>query len=231
MSAALLYRWPDAAAFGRVVPKTKFYEHGAVSNAVRERFVADVERITWAFKLAESTVRLRPATDVPEIQVFVIDAKHDDVTDSVLAAIDAAVQTQVIFEINANVAERPRTRMVAAPKQLTDKRPKLGAYYSGDWCDTDHERQALPTAVDLSAMYTALLAPLLPVPLRTGEAVGDAADRASEVGRIEREIAALNKRIRNEPQFNRQVELRRRVNEHTATLATLIEPSSSGGGV
>ncbi|MEI2827119.1 MAG: hypothetical protein V9F04_12480 [Dermatophilaceae bacterium] len=29
----ILYRWPEAAKFGRRVPKEKFYEHGAVSTA------------------------------------------------------------------------------------------------------------------------------------------------------------------------------------------------------
>ena len=32
----VLYRWPEAAKFGRRVPKEKFYEHGTVSTAVRE---------------------------------------------------------------------------------------------------------------------------------------------------------------------------------------------------
>ena len=32
----VLYRWPANAAFGRTVPKAKFYEHGNVRTALRE---------------------------------------------------------------------------------------------------------------------------------------------------------------------------------------------------
>ena len=71
----VLYRWPDSAKFGKTIPKTKFYEHASVSTAVRGRFVAEVDRITWAYKLAESTINLAGTTEVPEIQVLVIKAK------------------------------------------------------------------------------------------------------------------------------------------------------------
>ena len=55
---ALLYRWPQAAKFGRAVPKTKFYEHATIGLAIKDKFVSDVRRITWAYKLAESTINL-----------------------------------------------------------------------------------------------------------------------------------------------------------------------------
>ena len=34
MAELVLFRWPLAAAFGRTVPKTKFYEHGNVRTAL-----------------------------------------------------------------------------------------------------------------------------------------------------------------------------------------------------
>jgi len=95
---ALLYRWPAGAQFGRVVPKNKFYERGQVTTAVKDKFVDEVQRITWAFKLAESTINLPGTKALPELQVFQVDAKSDDVSDGVLTAIDKAVKTPIIFE-------------------------------------------------------------------------------------------------------------------------------------
>ena len=130
---ALLYRWPTAAEFGRVVPKTKFYEHASLGSAVKDRFVSDVQRITWAYKLAESTINLPGSGEVPEIQVFEIDAKEDDVAEGVLAAIDKAVRTPIIFEISRGEGADGAIRMVAAHKQLGTGAPKLGPYFSTDW--------------------------------------------------------------------------------------------------
>src|SRR4051794_9967060 len=96
----LLYKWPKAAAFGRVVPKNKFYDHTSLGSAVKDRFVSDIRRITWAYKLAEFTINLPGSAEVPEIQIFEIEAKGEDVGEVVLAAIDKAVRTPIIFEIS-----------------------------------------------------------------------------------------------------------------------------------
>lgn len=205
----VLYRWPEAAKFGRRVPKEKFYEHGTVSTAVREKFINEVQRITWAYKLAEATINLPGTTTVPEIQVFTIDAKTDDVSESVLGAVDKAIPFPIIFEIAHHRGEQPEARTVAAHKQLGTGAPKISAYYSTGWQPGDTERQAMPTAITLPALYAALLQPLTPITARPGEEMSDVADRLAKVRKLEREVASLERKLRTEPQLNRKVELRR----------------------
>ena len=217
----LLYRWPEAAQFGRRIPKEKFYEHGTVPAAVREKFVAEVRRITWAYKLAEATVNLPGSDTVPEIQVFRIDAKGADVTESVLTAIDKAIPFPIVFEINRVQGGAEHTRMVAAHKQLVSGTPKLSAYYSTGWQPADTGRQPLPTAITLPVLYTALLEPLTPVTVRPGEDMSKVAGGLHAAGKLEREIAALERKLRTEPQFNRKVELRRILKTKQAELDSL----------
>ncbi|MCW3472282.1 DUF4391 domain-containing protein [Rhodococcus pyridinivorans] len=221
----LLYRWPDAAEFGARVPKEKFYAQGTVSTAVREKFVAEVQRIIWAYKLAETTINLAGSAAVPEIQIFEIDAKGADVAEPVLTAIDKAIPFPIIFEINRGEGEARSTRMVAAHKQLGSGAPKVGAYYSTDWqpARSERERQPLPTAITLPALYTALLAPLTPVAVQPGEDVAEVAARLETVRKLEREIAVLERKLRTEPQFNRKVELRRALKTKQAELTVLVE--------
>lgn len=205
----ILYRWPEAAQFGRRVPKEKFYKHGAVSTAVRNKFIAEVQRITWAYKLAETTINLPASPVVPEVQVFTIDSKTDDVGEAVLGAIDKAIPFPIIFEIVRCIAEQPEVRTVAAHKQLGVGAPKLSAYYSTGWQPGDAERQSLPTVITLPALYAALLQPLMPITARPGEEISDVADRLATVRRLEREVSSLERKLRTEPQLNRKVELRR----------------------
>jgi hypothetical protein len=224
---ALLYRWPKAAEFGRVVPKTKFYEHTSLGSTVKDRFVSDVRRITWAYKLAESTINLPGSSEVPEIQVFEIEAKEEGVAEGVLAAIDKAVRTPIIFEISRSEGADEAIHMVAAHKQLGTGAPKVGPYFSSDWQPEHGARAPLPTAIDLTSMYTALLEPLTPVASRPGENVSDIVSRLTTVRLLEREIAALDRKFRNEPQLNRKVELRRTLKTRQATLADLMSPYPS----
>ncbi|WP_183093197.1 DUF4391 domain-containing protein [Nocardioides stalactiti] len=218
---ALLYRWPQAAEVGRVVPKSKFYEHASLGSTVKDRFVSDVRRITWAYKLADSTIHLPGNAEVPEIQVFEIAAKDGDVAEGVVAAIDKAVRTPIIFEISQGDGAGGAVRMVAAHKQLGAGAPKLGPYFSTDWQPASDDRAPLPTAIDLTSMYTALLQPLTPVASRAGENVSDVVGRLTTVRALEREIAALERKLRNELQLNRKVELRRTLKTKKAALVDL----------
>ena len=192
---------------------------------MREKFVAEVQRITWAYKLAETTINLPGTTAVPEIQVFQIDAKGDDVSESVLAAIDKAVKTPIIFEITRGDGPERRTRMAATHKLLSASVPKLGAYYSTEWHPADADRGPLPTAINLTAFYTALLEPLTPLAVRPGQEVAEVAARLETVRKLEREAATLERKIRTEPQLNRKVELRRALKTKQARLADLTSPT------
>lgn len=212
-----LYRWPASAKFGRVVPKTRFYEHGNVRNALREKFVDDIQRISWAYKLAESTIRLKGTEAVPEIQVFSLIAKGDDVSDDVLAAIDRSVHFPIIFEVSRG----DEVRVVAAHKTLGGAAPKVRDYFTTTWLPRDSARTPLPTAIDLFALYEALLTSLLPVAARHGESVSDTTDRMGRAKRLEHEITALERKLRTEPQLNRKVKLRRELKDRQAALASL----------
>jgi hypothetical protein len=221
-----LYRWPPSAAVGRAVPKSKFYEHGSVRAALREHFVDDVQRVTWAYKLADATIRLAGSAAVPEIQVFQVRTKGGDVGDDVLSAIDRTVQFPIFFEVMGE----GRIRMVAALKTVGSALPKLGSYFSTDWMPEDSTRRPLPTAIDLPTLYEGLLANLLPIDLRPGESVSEATGRMEQERRVRRDIAGLERRLRAEPQFNRKVELRRQLTERAAALAELTKPDPTTGG-
>lgn len=208
----VLYHWPDAARFGKTIPKTKFYEHGSVSASVRARFVAEVDRITWAYKLAESTINLPGSSEVPEIQILRVTGKAADVSDTVLAAIDKAIKQPVIFEI----ATAEGVRMTATLKAGVES----GRYYTTEW-SRDDARLPLPPSISLSNLYAALLEPMLPIRFRGGEGLWDVAERLAACTRLEREVATLERKLRAEPQLNRKVELRRTLRTQQARLAEL----------
>jgi hypothetical protein len=222
MTGSSLYRWPPAAKLGRIVPKTRFSERTSISTAVRHTFSSQVQRITWAYKLADETVRLRGDAAVPEIQVFFIDAKDEDVSEEVLIAIDKVVRFPIIFEINRDEDERTCTRMVASHKQLGGATPRLSDYFTTAWLPSDGQRIPLPLALDLSGLYAGLLAPIFPIAPRPGEEVAETIGRIDQVRKLEREIANLQRRLRVEPQLNRKIELRRELLDCAAVIEALL---------
>ena len=160
-----LFAWPKKAAFGRVVPKNKIYDHAAASGALKERFVQQVDQINWAFKLAPETVNLSATESVAEIQIFRITLKGVGLDNEVLKAIDRAIPFPLIFEL----MQGGRIKLAAAykrPAQNTtnDKasdRWVVGSYFGTDWQPESAPRHPLPIALDMSGLYEQLLSPLV----------------------------------------------------------------------
>lgn len=214
----VLYDWPASAKFGARVPKERFYERTASRSALREKFVSEVNRISWAYKLAVETINLPGSPEVPEIEILQLDAKSGDISAQVLASIDRAIPNPVIFEIHRQDRNGPDVRMAAAHKPAGSSAPKASAYFSTGWMPADAPRAPLPTAITMAALYSALIAPLMPIAVRPGENPADISERLDRVRRLEREMSALERKLRAEPQLNRKVHLRRELKAKQAEL-------------
>lgn len=211
----LLYDWPPAAAVGSVVPKSRFYETAKLKPATRDRFVYDVQRITWSYKLAESSIHLPGTSDVPEIQVFEIVAKGEDVPDDVLAAIAQAVRSPIIFEV-VRAAGGRRTAVCFG---------QAGCFTTG-WVGEGEARSPMPTSIDLGSLYVALAGTVLPIDPRVGERLPVLLGRLRQVRTVQREVAALERRLRAEPQLNRKIELRRTLVGRRGDLSNLLSATT-----
>lgn len=213
---AVLFDYPKSAAFGRVLPKTKIYEHASPSAAVKNLFVRQVEQIVWQFKLAPETVNLKGTPSVPEIQIFSITLKTGELKYDVLQCIDRAIPFPTFFELRYE----GKTQAVAAFKRPSDvdkSKWVVSDYFESAWLQSETPRTALPVVFDLEALYALLLAPLFPFPARPGEGLQACVERMEQIRSRQRELDKCEARLRKEKQFNRKVainsELRQLKNE------------------
>ena len=113
-----LFDYPRSAAFGRVLPKNKIYEHAGASAGLKQLFVTQVDQIVWRFKLAPETINLAATSAVTEIQIFEISLRTGSLDGDILRAIDRAIPFPIIFELTwsgkrraAAAFPRPLARM------------------------------------------------------------------------------------------------------------------------
>ena len=175
-----LVSYPSQAEFGRVLPKNKIYEHGAVKTRLKERFVEQVEQIVWQYKLAPETINLPAKPGVPEIQVFRITLKGQELDEAILQCIDDAVQFPLLFELE----HQGKVRMVASykrPSEADSGRWVTSEYFWGNWLPVTTERNPLPAALDLGSLYAALLKQLIPLTPRHSETLQQLVERYSAV--------------------------------------------------
>lgn len=216
-----LIAYPGQAAFGRVLPKNKIYEHSGASARLQRLFAQQVEQIIWQYKLAPETIKLPARPGVPEIQVFSIRLKTAGLSEDVLRCIDQAIPFPIIFELTFG----GRTQMTAAckrPSEADAARWVLSGYFASQWLPSDGPRSAMPLALDMAQLYKTLLQASMPLPARPQETLAEWAARVELAQTKRREIEKIQARLNREKQFNRKVEINATLRQLKTELQELI---------
>lgn len=220
MSSAL-FSYPKQAAFNRVLPKSKIYDYAKPSRSVRERFVAEVDKIVWKYKLAPETINLPARPSVPEIQVFEVFQRTEELNASILRTIDKAIPFPIFYELIHN----SKIKCAAAYKRPNDSDSTkwvVDAYFETDWFADDKPREALPVALDLASLYEQILRRLIDLPARRDESLKDHVARINTIRSKQADRMKLERRLEQEKQFNRKVELNHELRTITNELDSLI---------
>ena len=212
-----LYKFPQQAKVDRLIPKNKFYEQGKANTKIEQLFVDQVENIRWAYKLASSTIHLQDQEDLKEIQIFRVKSRVEDLDVSILSFIDKLILTPIIFE----VVYQDKVKVVATYKRLNqaDKtKAVIGQYYASEWLE-DHDRIELPLYLKLADLYEHFIAQILPIALSQDQENDDESvsielklQKAQQLESLQKQLAKLKSKLRTEKQFNRKVEINKKIN-------------------
>ena len=205
-----LFAYPKQASFGRTLPKNKIYERSGANTRLKDLFVEQVEHIVWSYKLAPETINLPASPGVPEIQIFSIHLKSDELHEDVLRCIDSAIPFPILFEVNRGQSDQAKIQLVAAYKQLSEagsNQLTISSYFASEWLPASTTRTPMPLTLDLGHLYSALLQSLLPLPTRPQESLSDWIARIEQAASKRREVEKTQARLAKEKQFNRKVEI------------------------
>jgi len=205
-----LFNYPHPAVFGKILPKSKIYEFAKPSNAVKELFVKQVEQITWEYKLSPETINIPPGDGVQEIQIFEIRSKVSAIDEEVFRTIDESVPSHVFYEVMLGdniklVAAHKRQSEADATKWVT------GTYFESEWVPSSKSRVNLPIALRMGGLYSHMLRTLIPGTPKVGESLREQAERFGLLRIKSMELEKLNIKLMQEKQFNRKVEINRKI--------------------
>jgi len=218
------FDYPKSAAFGRVVPKNKIYEHAGANTALKDLFVRDVDQIVWRFKLAPETINLSATASVPEIQVFTGSLKTGKLDEAILRAIDKAIPYPLMFELTWR-GKRKAMAAYKRPSEADSTKWVVSEYFATDWVPEETARAPLPVALNLGALYERMLTALMPA--EPGDAIQDGEDIQTRVERLEairakaREVERIKVRLAREKQYNKRVAINAELRMANQELAEL----------
>ena len=203
-----MFAYPASASVNRPIPKTRIYQHTKARSRLQARFVEEVEKITWLYKLAPATINLPAQKPVMEIQIFSVQLKGSELSEQVLQAIDRAIPHPIAYEI-LSTTNGSRFAMAYKRPSETDKGHwVVEEYFYSQWNLTpDQARQPLPLCLNLNALCERMLLHHIGVNGKPSIPIGDLVAVQRRIRECQREIAALESRLSKERQFNRKVEL------------------------
>ena len=225
---AVFFDYPKAAAFGRVVPKTRIYEHAGANTALKDLFVTQIDQIVWKFKLATETTNLAATRAVREIQVFGVSLRTNKLDDEVLRAIDRAILFPLIFELTWS-GKRKAVAAFKRPSEADAAKWVVSEYFATDWEPGDAPRQSLPVALNLGGLYDAILTAMMPVAKVADEDIQTRVARMEAIRAKTRELDRIKIRLAREKQFNKRVAINAelRVTRQELERLTKGEPVST----
>lgn len=216
----LLY-FPSSTHVDRLVPKTAFYKNLEINARLKTRFVEDVERIEWLYKLAPSTMNVNDGKLVHEIVVFQVQLKAEDTPDDVFLTIDRQMPRHVVFLLQ--YADRGRLLLNYKEWADVDKtRFNILKTFRTEWMPLAEVKLALEGST-LDGIYEAFAGQVSGFGTHKAEDTKQILALQDEIARKRRTAEALQKRVRNEKQFARQMELNSEARTLKREIAKLEE--------
>lgn len=198
---------PHSTEVNRRIAKEKLYANAAMTTSAKEALKNQVEAVFWRHKLAESTIGVAAGESVQEIQVFELSLRQRSLDKSVLPAIARAIPYKILFILTF---ENSAQAWMEAE----------GTFYGTDWLPPDKLSLKFE-GLNLDAMYDSLVRQIAGGRLDAKGNIAEAVERDKRRQKLEKEIAALEKRVFREKQFNRQVELNGKLRRLRRELAEL----------
>ena len=225
---------PSSTFVGKVVPKEKFYSKCAVNTATKNLFVKYVEQIVWQNKLTAQTMAAEKGLLVNEIDVFEVKMKSFDCPRKLFEFIDQNLHHHNIFVLTyddkaklfVNFKEKEKDETFLESFETSWKPADEPAFnLSGSNMDEIYE------SIVRSADSSNAVASLSSLSLPKGEAIYKTRDfsplvvlgskeqqsktslkdyiiQSKQNAKIQAQIEKLEKKLANEKQFNRQMEIR-----------------------
>lgn len=200
--------FPTSTIVARNVPKNAFYKRAKAqrTTALRTFLTEAFESILWLYKLHPSTLNIADGQQVHEIDVFYCKMSTTHIDERLLSELDMLLPRHTLY-----IMERDgSTDLMMFPKTINAQGHIVQNGKMEAWTNVDLSATPLTiTGHDMDMLYGDFLGKLSHLNTQTGAEYAKAAEQRKQQELLKRQYAALQKKIKNEKQFSRQLEMNR----------------------
>lgn len=216
-----ILHYPQSTIVSRVVPKTMFYKFMEVNPRMKSRFVNDVVNITWLYKLSASTLNVTDIEEMKEIEVFVVNLKQSDCPTDLFTFIDINMPHHIVFVlVHDNSAmllinykdwtDFPSGKVASQGARLQHPKFRIRQAFVSPWMsmadiELSVQGQSLPR------IYDNFVAQVSGIGEHKAGAMADIVSLKKQIATAEAELESLQKKMRKEPQLDRQLAMNKQV--------------------
>ena len=198
---------PKSTEFNKRIPKQKFYENLSVTPALKRVFIDQIKVIYWRNKVAATTMNLAAGDIVTEVEVFEVKLATPQLDISVLRQIDKEIPYHIVFLLEYDGKYQAWTAYKEAAASGNNAF-KVGTYYHTDWL----LESELPLKVDglsIDKVYENFVRQIAGDALQgeSAESLKEFVERDARRQELQKQITALQAKVRKEKQLNKQVQL------------------------
>lgn len=198
---------PKSTEFNKRIPKQKFYENLSVTPALKRVFIDQIKVIYWRNKVAATTMNLAAGDTVTEVEVFEVRLAAPQLDVSVLRQIDKEIPYHIVFLLEYDGKYQAWTAYKEAAASGNNAF-KVGTYYHTDWL----LESELPLKVDglsIDKVYENFVRQIAGDALQgeSAESLKESVERDARRQELQKQITALQAKVRKEKQLNKQVQL------------------------
>ena len=198
---------PKSTEFNKRIPKQKFYENLSVTSALKRVFIEQIKVIYWRNKIAVTTMNLAPGETVTEVEIFEVQLNDPKLDISVLRQIDKEIPYHIIVLLEYGGKYQVWTAYKESAASGTNAF-KVGTYYHTDWL-TEKEFPLKIDGLNIDKVYENFVRQIAGRVLQadSNETLKESVERDERRQQLEKQIAALQSKVRKEKQLNKQVQL------------------------
>ncbi len=209
---------PKSTEFNKRIPKQKFYENLSVTPAMKTAFTEQIKSIYWRNKLAATTLNLAPGKLVTEIEVFEIRLTSPDLDEDILRLIDREIPYHILFLLEYD--RKYQAAMGYKEASSSGKAAfKVERYYRTEWL-TEEELSLHLEGLTIDAVYENFIRQIAGDRLVGNEntTLKESVEQQKQREQIEKQIVALETKMKKEKQLNRKMELKAEIKKRKQIL-------------
>ena len=214
---------PATTSLNQRIPKQAFYANLHLNPGERRALSAQVDSIIWRNKLSADTLNIAPGADVLELQVFELKLSEGVAECTLLDVIDSQLPYHLLFLLVKGEQAKASIAFKQATQGGGKNAFKVLARFDSPWLQ--EEALNLPlSGLNMDGLYEGWVKEIAGEGLlaKPGESMETALERMERRQILERQIVVLEKKVLNERQFNRKMELNHILSCRKLELSSLL---------